>query len=282
MKSVKRLITVLLLALTASFVFAQSLEAKVVAVVGKAEVLQDSTWIQLRPGDSLKQSDIVSTGFKSTLVLKINESQLTVNALTRLTIDELAATSSKDTTKVYVQSGSVEASVNRKESKAVDFSVSTPVATASVRGTSFSMNSLGHLKVNEGSVNYHRTTDKDRQSSDLNEEADTTEESADTTEGSSEETKSTVFTEAQEINSVDDSGIAVYSGWSGTISSTGQASNPVTGLTQGTSLNSSGTESLSSKEAQTMNSTSNSTAADSAASSKSNTAKVIFEIVLED
>lgn len=119
--------------------FAANFTAQVTEVSGKTEVLQGNEWKTLNAGDILKSGDTIQTGFKSSLVLKIKDSVVNVSALTRMTVEQLSENSQKDDVRVFVKTGAISSDVKKSENKKLGFTVRTPVATASVRGTEFSV-----------------------------------------------------------------------------------------------------------------------------------------------
>lgn len=125
--------------LLACAAFSSDFTAQVVSVSGKAEVLSGTTWKALSAGDTLKNGDVVQTGFKSGAVLKIKESTINVASLTRMTVEQLSESQDKDNVRVFVKTGKVSSNVQKANGKKVGFTVRTPVATASVRGTEFSV-----------------------------------------------------------------------------------------------------------------------------------------------
>ena len=118
-----------------SFAFADALDAVVVASTGKVEVQNGAQWVPVKEGDVLKKGSVVQTGFKSELVLKVKESNMKISQLTRMVIENLSAGSDKDDTRIFIDTGSVRSEVNRSGARKVGFTVRSPVATASVRGT---------------------------------------------------------------------------------------------------------------------------------------------------
>lgn len=135
--------------------FAANFTAQVTEVSGKAEVLQGTEWKSLKIGDVLKNGDTIQTGFKSSLVLKVKDSIVNVSALTRMTVEQLSENPQKDNVRVFVKTGSISSDVKKSENKKLGFTVRTPVATASVRGTEFSVtNNFDSVGVNttRGSV----------------------------------------------------------------------------------------------------------------------------------
>ncbi len=114
---------------------AATMDATVVSVRGKAEVMQGSSWSALSVGNTLHKGDVIQTGFKSELIIKIKDSTVSVSSLSRITIEQLAAKSDKDETRLFLDTGSLRSDVKRTEDRRVGFTVRSPVATASVRGT---------------------------------------------------------------------------------------------------------------------------------------------------
>jgi hypothetical protein len=110
-----------------------------------------SEWTAAAVGMSLARDTLISTGFKSSAVLALGNSTLTVRPLTRLTIEEIAGASGGETVSLYLRSGRVRAEVSPPPGGKVDFTVHSPKATASVRGTGFEFDTL-RLDVYDGTV----------------------------------------------------------------------------------------------------------------------------------
>ena len=145
----------LLLALALAFVAAHSalaLEATVISTSGKVEIQRGNSWAPLNKGDVVYGGAVISTGFKSSAELNIQGSKVQLGPLTRITIEKLVSTSTKNESSIYLDSGKIDATVNKADGKRTGFKVSTPVATASVRGTSFSINAAGNLFTGAGMV----------------------------------------------------------------------------------------------------------------------------------
>ena len=138
----KKLMSVALVIATA-LVTATAMDAKVISTKGKAEVQSGGTWKALAVGDTLKKGAVIQTGFKSELVLQIKESIVTVAPLSHLTIEQLAEKETKDETRLYLDTGSLKSNVKKAENRRVGFTVKSPVATASVRGTELGV-SIGY------------------------------------------------------------------------------------------------------------------------------------------
>ncbi|QEN07005.1 hypothetical protein EXM22_03015 [Oceanispirochaeta crateris] len=125
---------------------------------GLVEVMKPgtTTWVKAEEGSTLSMNSRISTGFNSTATLLINDSsEVTVKALTRITVEEISGNGSSgdQNTRLFMGSGRINASVKKNEASIHDFRVRTPVSTAAVRGTEFDM-SPGSLSVNEGVVRF--------------------------------------------------------------------------------------------------------------------------------
>ena len=183
-----------------------ALEAKVLSVTGKVEVKKENTWVALSKGDILQKGQMISTGFKAKAVLQIAGSKLTVNQLTRLTIEQLVSNEKKDETQVYIESGNVDADVASQSGKRVGFKVRSPVATASVRGTSFHATANGKIKTYRGMVSKSQSESHGPAIS----------ESEQPTETPDANTKTTAFTSTTELGK---KGTPVFAGWESTTDS---------------------------------------------------------------
>ena len=121
-------------------------DAVVTAVRGKAEIKQNGGWVAAVPGTVIAAGGTVMTGFKSELTLKIGASVIVVQPLTRLKIEEILQKNETLESNVYLDLGAVKTDVKPPApSKKVEFKVKTPVATASVRGTSGTITADGIL-----------------------------------------------------------------------------------------------------------------------------------------
>lgn len=142
------------LLLTAAVVPAAAAEltATVAAVSGKVQFQKGTTWSNVDVGQTLPIGTTVATGFRSELKLKIGPSTVTVKALSRLTISSLVQNGTDANTDLYLKVGKVNAEVNKDETiQTQKFTVKSPVATASVRGTEFTFDGV-RLEVQRGLV----------------------------------------------------------------------------------------------------------------------------------
>ncbi|WP_149553882.1 FecR family protein [Treponema pectinovorum] len=135
MKRAIKKLTAILFVTTIAIFTATSMEATVVSSKGKAEVQKGNSWAKLSVGNSLKKGDVIQTGFKSEVILKIKNSTVTVAPLSRVTIEQLAEKTDKDDTRLFLDTGSLKSDVKKTADRRVGFTVRSPVATASVRGT---------------------------------------------------------------------------------------------------------------------------------------------------
>lgn len=154
----------------AAFTFSSfAMQATVVSTKGKAEVQNGSSWVALNVGDTLDQGAVIQTGFKSEVILKIKESTVTVAPLTRITLQTLAekngvgGAQGKDETAIFLDTGSLKSNVQKSQDRRVGFTVRSPVATASVRGTEFNLGTRFrgvHLATKQGKVAFWKNTPK--------------------------------------------------------------------------------------------------------------------------
>lgn len=199
MKKSKQILAILFV-LVAFVSMAFSLDAKVIDARGKVEVQQGDSWVALKAGDTLDPGAVVSTGFKSEAVLQIGKSVVNVKALTRLTVEQLYEKNGDHSSSVYLDAGAIAADVKPAENKRVGFTVKTPAATASVRGTS-GLVGVGFVKGTSGrwfvgaptekSINYDRGDA-------LQEESDAVASSNDLSSGSQKTEESKVESETKD------------------------------------------------------------------------------------
>lgn len=112
-----------------------------------------SNFTPAQAGDQVAQNTIVSTGFKSSAVINIGSSVITVRPLTVLSLAEIAALEKTETVGLELQAGRVRVRVDPPSGQEVRFTVRSPSATASVRGTEFDMDTQT-LQVSRGVVAY--------------------------------------------------------------------------------------------------------------------------------
>jgi hypothetical protein len=127
--------------------------ARIEQVTGTVEVKTPGTsaWRAAQAGQVLDSASLISTGFKSTALVRIGNSVITVRALTRLSLEEIAAAQEEERVTVYLQTGRIRAEVKPPSGGKTDFTVRSPTVTASVRGTAFEFDGI-RVEVAEGRV----------------------------------------------------------------------------------------------------------------------------------
>ena len=149
----KRLLLFALLLGAVPAIFAQTPVALIREISGTVELKTPGSenWTAAKAGGSIEKSTIISTGFKSNALLEIGNSTLIVRPLTRLSLEELMSREEVETINVGLRTGRIQVSVKPPAGSRTEMSVQTPVATASVRGTDFSMDPV-NIQVREGNV----------------------------------------------------------------------------------------------------------------------------------
>jgi hypothetical protein len=146
-----KLVLVAVFLLGTAVLFSQ--EAVIREVSGTVEVKAagEEAWNPAQPGQTIARTATLSTGFKSTAVLGLGNSVLTVQPLTRLTVEELEESGGNERVNLNLRTGRIRADVKPPVGGKTDFVIRSPTATASVRGTVFEFNGI-NLRVDEGRV----------------------------------------------------------------------------------------------------------------------------------
>jgi hypothetical protein len=110
-------------------------------------------FIPAKAGDTVAVDTVVSTGFKSTALIRTGSTLLTVRPLTRLSLSEISSSAGTETLNVALQTGRVRVDVNPPVGTKASMTVRAPIATASVRGTSFEFDTHS-LTVLNGTVDF--------------------------------------------------------------------------------------------------------------------------------
>lgn len=126
--------------------------AKVTYVKGKVEVNRRGTWVSVKTGDLISESETISTGYQSEARLNYNGTVLAVAALSRVTLETLSSDGEKDKVSIYVDAGATRSKVKRTDNKKIDYTTRTAVAVASVRGTDYVQFANGKTICTEGAV----------------------------------------------------------------------------------------------------------------------------------
>ena len=112
-----------------------------------------SVFVPAAVGALVSPNTIISTGFRSSAVVVIGSSVITVSPLTRLTLAEIQSAANTENVNVNLQAGKVRVEVKPPAGSKTNFTVQSPSATASVRGTVYEMD-VFNLNVIEGVVNW--------------------------------------------------------------------------------------------------------------------------------
>ena len=127
-------------------------EATVTFVSGKVEVQRNGEWIALNKGDSVSQSETISTGFQSEAKIKLMDSVMYLGPVTRITLEELSVSGQQDNVNVYLKTGSARSQVRHVDNKRVNYQVHTAVAVASCRGTDWIIDDSNNVSCFDGIV----------------------------------------------------------------------------------------------------------------------------------
>ena len=147
----KKFIIMLLIMFISLPVFAAD-NAVVKQIKGRVEIQNPGgSWMTASAGDSIAKGASISTGFGASAVLEFGASVLTVEALTRMKLEELIKDQGTQTTGLYLRVGKVNAEVKRDSNLSHNFRLRSPSSTAAVRGTKFSFDG-NNLIVHEGAV----------------------------------------------------------------------------------------------------------------------------------
>jgi hypothetical protein len=132
---------------------AQAAGALIREITGTVEVKAPGAaeWRAAVIGQELERAALISTGFRSTAIIRIGNSTITVRSLTRLSVEEIAAGQSGEQVILNLRAGRVRADVRPPVGGRTEFSVKSPTATASVRGTVFDFDGT-RLTVEDGWV----------------------------------------------------------------------------------------------------------------------------------
>jgi ferric-dicitrate binding protein FerR (iron transport regulator) len=153
-----KLLLVVFAVILGASVWAQEVKIMEIRGTGTVEykVPGATIWLPVSKDTVLSKNASISTGFKSEVVLLVGKSTLTVRPLTRISIEELVAQEGKERATLNLQTGRIRASVPPAGGD-INFTVRSPSATASVRGTVFEFDGV-NLKVINSSVQLTNTS----------------------------------------------------------------------------------------------------------------------------
>jgi len=127
-------------------------------ISGKVDIRLPETegWEEASEGREIPLNSDISTGFRSHAVLDLGTSEIVVMALTRMTVQAIVDDREEVSTSLLLNAGSLRADVKTSSTRTHDFTITSPIATAAVRGTSFIFNGYT-LTVLDGIVLYANT-----------------------------------------------------------------------------------------------------------------------------
>jgi hypothetical protein len=147
----KTIFTAVFIALVVCGAFCQN--GVIRELTGEVELKRSgsSAFVPASAGDAVSSNTVVSTGFRSTAIIAIGSSLITVRPLTRLTLAEIQSVENTENINVNLQAGRVRVEVKPPAGTKTNLNVQSPSATASVRGTTFEMDTHNLMGI-EGKV----------------------------------------------------------------------------------------------------------------------------------
>jgi hypothetical protein len=155
----KYLSTLALVMLMAAGLSAQTPEQQPFAALrelsGRVEIKApgSAAWIPAEEGMAVEKTAVISTGFQGSALLVLENTRISIQPLTRLSLEEILERQGSEQVDLYLRTGRVRAEVRPPAGGRIDFTVRSPVATASVRGTVFDFDTV-NLRVAEGRVQF--------------------------------------------------------------------------------------------------------------------------------
>ncbi|MDR2575353.1 MAG: FecR domain-containing protein [Treponema sp.] len=132
-------------------VFAQSGIMKELSGTVELKFPNAQDFIPAKTGDRISQDTVISTGFKSSALVEVGNAIITVRPLTLLTLKEIGSDSRGENLSMSLRSGRVRVELTPPAGTKASMSVSSPAATASVRGTIFEFDTR-NIYVERGAV----------------------------------------------------------------------------------------------------------------------------------
>ena len=142
---------ILILILLGVNAFAQSGVVKELTGTVEIKTAGAAAFVPAVPGMEVRQDTLISTGFKSMALIEMGSTIIAVRPLTRLSLTEIQASTGMETINVNLQAGRVRVDVKPPAGTRASMSVTSPIATASVRGTGFEMDK-SYIYVDDGTV----------------------------------------------------------------------------------------------------------------------------------
>jgi hypothetical protein len=152
-KIVSTIIFLMVQFVCAGMVFGQSGVIKDITGTVELKRAGQTAFVPAKVGDAVGKDMVVSTGFKSIALIAVGSTVITVSPLTRLTLEEISVLAASETINVNLQTGKLRVDVKPPAGTKSIMTVSNPTSTASVRGTSFELDTM-NISVREGTVAY--------------------------------------------------------------------------------------------------------------------------------
>ena len=149
----RKTILVFFLMLTGLSVFAQNGVIRELSGTVELKASGSSSYVPAKAGDRINQDTVISTGFKSSALVEVGSAFLTVRPLTRLTLTEIRSSAGTETLNINLQAGRLRVDVTPPAGTRANMAVTSPIATASVRGTSFEFDTR-NIHVGHGQVSF--------------------------------------------------------------------------------------------------------------------------------
>ncbi|MBS3167584.1 hypothetical protein J4216_00465 [Candidatus Woesearchaeota archaeon] len=113
------------------------MKAKITDIKGEVEYSTDGgkTFKPLTKDVVLKEGDFISTGFESSANLDLGYGKLEVYSLTQFRLDEFTRKENLEKTQLYLRVGAIKPILKHRAAIRGDFSVTTPTASSSIRGS---------------------------------------------------------------------------------------------------------------------------------------------------
>lgn len=109
-------------------------------VKGEVEILtaNTTTWVPAQEGMELKKGDELKTGFKSSVRIVIESSEVTLEQKTKFRFNSHEVQNEKTATSLELMLGRLKANV-QKLNAGSEFKITTPTSVAAIRGTLFNL-----------------------------------------------------------------------------------------------------------------------------------------------
>jgi hypothetical protein len=147
----KKIISLLLLIGVTTLGLSQTGVIKELSDTVELKASGDAVFFPASAGAEVLKNTVISTGFKSTALVEAGSAVILVRPLTRLTLTEIQASQGSETLNMNLQSGRVRVDLKPPAGTRASLGVTSPIATASVRGTSFDFDTR-KIRVHNGVV----------------------------------------------------------------------------------------------------------------------------------